>query len=127
MAEYNPLVCLHEVLAIIVNFARRRAPVIEGEHAGGNPFGIKTEPDGVGTERGDEEVSGVDRLAAPGGQDKISPRPEQPYCQPDDGLDGLVHHALFLLDGCQRRIVRMIGVLPEGSITNAKESLFQWK
>src|SRR6266516_3844320 len=127
MAENNPLVCFHEVLPVIVDFAWRGAPVIEGEHAGGNPFGIKSETDGVGTERGDEEVSGVDRLAAPGGQDEISPRAEQPYGQPDDELDGLVHHALFLLDGCQRRIVRMIGVLPEGSITNAKESLFQWK
>src|SRR2546425_11001963 len=95
MAENDPLVCFHEVLPVIVNFARRGAPVIEREHAGGNPFGIKAESDGVGAERGGEEVSGVDRLAAPRGQDEISPRAEQPYGQPDDGLAGLVHHAFY--------------------------------
>ena len=57
MAEYNPFVCFHEVLPVIVNFARRGAPVVEGKHAGGNPFGIEAEPDGVGAERGNEEVS----------------------------------------------------------------------
>jgi len=123
MAEDNPFVCFHEVLPVIVNFARRGAPVVEGEHAGGNPFGIEAEPDGVGAERGDEEVSRVDRLAASSGQDDISPRPEQRYGQPDDVFNGLVHHTLFILDGCRRRIVRMIGVLPDGSISKANETV----
>src|SRR5439155_16602823 len=99
MAENNPLVCFHEVLPVIVDFAWCCAPVIEGEHAGGNPFGIKAEPDGVGTERGDEEVSGVDRLAASGGQDDVSPGAEQRYRQPDNAFDKLVHYALVLRNG----------------------------
>jgi len=33
MAEYNPLFVFTKFLPVIVNFARRRAPVIEGEHA----------------------------------------------------------------------------------------------
>src|SRR5205814_805753 len=118
MAEDNPFVGLYEVLAVIVNFARRGAPVVEGEHAGGDPFGIEAVSDGVRAERGDEEVSRVDRLGATGGQDDISPRAEQRYGQPDDVFDEPVHQTLFLLDGYQRRNVRMIRVSPEGSISN---------
>src|SRR6266699_483044 len=122
MAENDPLVCFHEVLPVIVNFARCRAPVIEGQHTGGNPFGIKAEPDGVGTERGDEEESRVDRLTAPGSQDEVGPRTEQRYRQPDDAFEGLVLHTRFPRNGCRPRMVRMIGVLPEGSISNANET-----
>src|SRR5437867_5213394 len=128
MAEYNPLVYFHEVLPVIVNFARRGAPVIKGQHAGGNPFGIKAEPNGVGAERGDEEVGRVDWLAAPGSQDEVSPSTKQRYGQPDYRFDGLVHHARFPREGCRRRIVLMIGVLPQGSISNTNEKvLFWWK
>ncbi len=70
MAEDDPFVGLHEVLAVLVDFAGRGAPVVEREHVGGDPFGIEAVADGVGAERGDEDEAGVQRLAALRGDDR---------------------------------------------------------
>src|SRR2546427_149299 len=108
MPEDNPLVRLHEIFAIIVDFARRGASVVERENPGGDPLGIKAVADSVRAERGDEDVNRVDRFAPAGGQDGVSPRSEQRDHQPDEIFDGFVHRTLFLLDRCQQWIVRML-------------------
>src|SRR2546429_8347526 len=67
MPEDNPLVRLHEIFAIVVDFARRGASVVERENPGGDPLGIKAVADSVRAERGDENVNRVDRFAPAGG------------------------------------------------------------
>ena len=64
MAEDDPLVRLDEILAVVVDFARRGAAVIEHQHARGNPFRVKPVADGVGAKRGDEDIGRIERLAA---------------------------------------------------------------
>ena len=47
MAEHDPFVRPAEILAVIVNLARRRPAIIQRQHARGDPFGIKAITDGV--------------------------------------------------------------------------------
>jgi hypothetical protein len=59
MSENDPAVGFDEVLAVVVDFARSRAAVIEGQDFGRDPFRVKTITDGVGAERGDENIGGT--------------------------------------------------------------------
>jgi hypothetical protein len=64
MAKNNPAVGFDEVLAVIVDFARGRAAIVEGEDFRGDPFRIEAITDGVGAKRGDKDVGGTNAFAA---------------------------------------------------------------
>ena len=99
MAEDDPFVCLHEIPAVVVNFARRGAAIVQREDTRGDPFRIETETNGVGTEGGDEEVSRVQRFTPPGGEDEVSPRARHRDGQPEGIFDEFIHARCF-----QRRV-----------------------
>ena len=83
MAEDDPFVRLHEILAVVVDLARRGAAVVERQHARGNPFGVKPVADGVGADRRDENIGGIDRLAPAKRQRGVSRRAEQGEQEPE--------------------------------------------
>ena len=83
VAEDDPFVRPDEILAVVVDFARRGAAVVEHQHARGNPFGIKPVADGVGAERRDENIGGIDRLAPAKRQRGISRRAGQREQEPE--------------------------------------------
>ena len=64
MTEDDPFICLHEVAAVIVDFAGSGAPIVEGEDLRGDPLRVETITDGIGAKRCDEDVSGTDAFAA---------------------------------------------------------------
>ena len=91
MAENNPFVRSHEILAVVVDFAWRGAAVVEREHARGNPFGIKPVADGVGADRRDENIGGIDRLAPAKRQRGIRCRAGQCEQEPEEWRNRLFH------------------------------------
>jgi hypothetical protein len=85
VAEHDPLVRLHEVLAVIMHLARRGAAVIEHEHASGDPFRVEAVADRVGAERREQNVDGIEMLAAMQGNRAVGERAEHGDCEPDEG------------------------------------------
>ena len=83
MAEDDPFVRLDEIPAVVVDHARRGAAVVERQHARGNPFGVKPVADGVGADRGDENIGGIDRLAPAKRQRGIRARAGQGEQEPE--------------------------------------------
>jgi len=74
MAENDPFVCADEVAAVIVDFARGGAAVIEDEDAGGDPFGVEAVAYGVGAEGRKKNISRTDVLTPMQRQGGISIR-----------------------------------------------------
>ena len=95
MAEDNPFVGFHEVFAVIMYFARRGPTVVQREDPRSNPFRVEAKTDGVGAERGGEDVGGVDRLIPPDGEDAIGPCAQECDGQPNGVLDQFVHALMF--------------------------------
>ena len=90
LAEDDPLVRLDEVLAVVMHLARRGPPVIERQHPRRQPLRIKPVADGVTAQRGDEDISRVEPLAAMERERRISPRPRNRDQQPQQvGQDSL--------------------------------------
>ena len=83
VAEDDPFVRFDKIPAVIVDFARCGAAVVEREHVGGNPFGIKPVADGVGADRRDENIGGIDRLAPAKRQRGIGSRAGQCEQKPE--------------------------------------------
>ena len=73
MPKHDPFVRLDEIPAIIMHLAGGRSPVIEQQHPRCDPFGIKAVADGIAAQRGDQNVSGIERLAPVQGQGDVSP------------------------------------------------------
>jgi hypothetical protein len=60
MPENDPPIGFDEILAVIVDFARGRAAIVEGQDLRGDPLRVEAVTDGVGAQRGDEDVGGTD-------------------------------------------------------------------
>ncbi len=95
MAEDNPFVRFDEILAVVVDLARCGAAVVKCQQARGNPFGVKPVADGVGADRRDENVGGVDRLAPAKRQRGIRCRAGQGEQEPEKRSQNLFHTGWF--------------------------------
>ncbi len=91
MPEDDPLVRLHEIFSVVVNFAGRRAAVVQRQHARGDPFGIKTIANGVSAEGRDENVCGIDRLTALEREGGIRARAKEDDQKPQQNRRGSFH------------------------------------
>ena len=91
MADDDPLVRLHEVLAVLTHLAPCGAAVIELEYLGGDPFGIEPVAERVGAKRGDDGGAGIHGLSALRGDDPVTEGAEQSDAEPDGEGDGFFH------------------------------------
>ena len=98
MAEDDPFVRLYKILAVVVNLARRGAAVVERQHARGNPFGVKPVADGIGADRGDENIGGINRFAPAKRQRGIRGRASQGEQEPENWSQNLFHAGWFALN-----------------------------
>ena len=73
-----------EVPAVVTDFAGRGTTVVERQHPRRDPFGVKPVADGVGADRRDENIGGVDRLAPAKRQRGIRGRAGQCEQQPEN-------------------------------------------
>jgi hypothetical protein len=100
MPKDDPLVCLHEILPVLVNLARRRAAIVECEHPRGNPLGIKPVADRVSAKRCGEDEDGVEPLAAMQREGGISTGAEQRDGEPDEtGRRGVSQEVFSTFNG----------------------------
>src|SRR5438067_11279312 len=62
VAEDDPLVRFNEIFAIIMDLARCGPAVIHDQNPCRQPFRIKSIADGIGTKRGNQDVSRIQML-----------------------------------------------------------------
>ena len=96
MAEHNPFVRLDVVPTVLVDLAGRGPSVVEREHARADPLRVEPIADGVGTERRQQEIHRVDRLAPTPGQGGISPGPTRSHREPEQGRKNFCHRTARL-------------------------------
>src|SRR5262245_47819319 len=91
MAEDNPFVSLHEVFAIIVNFARRGAAIVKSQHMRRNPLGVKPVADRVSAQRSGEDEYRIDSLSTMQRQSRVGPSAQQSNDYPSKIRDDFLH------------------------------------
>src|SRR5258708_6803104 len=91
MAEDDPFVRLAKVLSIFTNLARRRAALIEREHARSDPFRIKAVAQRVRAKRRDDDETGVHRLLALRRDRPVTKCAERRDAEPEEGGKGFFH------------------------------------
>lgn len=77
MAKDDPFVRLDEVFPILMHLARGGPAVVEREHLGRDPFGIKAVAEGIRAERGDDDEAGVHGFGALGGDGPVAKGAEE--------------------------------------------------
>jgi hypothetical protein len=63
-SKNDPLIGFDKVAAIVVDFAWRGAAIIEHQDPDCYPLGIKPIANRVGAKRGEQDMDGIDRVAA---------------------------------------------------------------
>ena len=96
VAEDDPLVRLHVVLAVLVALGGRGAKFVECEDLGHEPRGVEAVADGEHADRGDDHPEGVDGFAARPREDGDGGGAERGDAGPKDraqpsGQWGLLH------------------------------------
>ncbi len=74
-----------------MDLTRRRAAVVQHQHAERDPFGIEPVTDGVRADRRDDEVGGVHRLATFESDRGIRPHAREGEQQPQERCEGFLH------------------------------------
>ena len=80
----TPLGRGYEVFAIAASDGGGGAAVVDGEHLGHQPCGVKPIGDGEGADAGDDEPEGVDRLVSLEGGDADGGGSEQGNGEPEE-------------------------------------------
>ena len=88
MAEQHPAVGRHEVVAVVEPLGGRRALRVETKDFVGEELRIEPVGDDVGTDGGDQQPRGIDRLTADEGEHPERGRAEQRNQGPDHHRHG---------------------------------------
>ena len=92
VAEHDPFVGGHEVAPVVEALRRRGAGLVQHQHPGGNPGGVKAVGQGVDAGGGGDQPDGVDRLAAVEGDAAQGRSAEYGDGKPPQGLHGVFAH-----------------------------------
>ena len=88
----NPeILLIDEILAVVVDFARRGPAIIQRQNAGGDPFGMKPVANGIGAQRRRQQVGGIDRFPSLPGHRYVGAGTQYGHTQPAQKFQCLAH------------------------------------